>query len=114
MTEFTGGAKRSERKPNYHQIPFCAIQRLAKRFAGGSRQYDDPAEAVKLNGAMNWQAGDEAYWTDAFNHAVEHLLLSKSDDSDDHLAAVMWYCATRMWKDESTQPAGDPSADGPA
>lgn len=100
MNTFDGGAKRSEKKPNYNQIPFCAIQRLAKRFSVGAEQYDDPWEAKRLYGAMNWEAGDEEFWKDAFNHAMEHLLLSRCDVSDDHLAAVMWYCSIRMAKDE--------------
>lgn len=95
-----GEANRDERKPKYNKIPLCAVRRLAMRFGSGER-YDDPGQIAKLNGKMNWQNGNEDYWTDAYNHAIEHLMLSRYDQSDDHLAAVMWYCASRMYIEES-------------
>lgn len=96
-----GGAKSSAIRPRYHKIPILALRRLALRFALGEREYDDPAESRKLNGRMNWEEGTEEFWVERYNHAIEHLLLSRNgNEEDDHLAAVMWYCATRMQVEE--------------
>ncbi len=92
-------ARRNQRKPEYHKIPLEGLRRLALRFGLGGVEYDDPTELGKLNGRQNWEDGDDAYWVDAYNHAVEHLLLYRNDHSDDHLAAVAWYCFTRMHAD---------------
>jgi hypothetical protein len=103
-----GTANRSEKKPNYNQIPHLALRRLAARFSVGAVEYDDPDEARKLRGAMNWQGGNEEFYKDAFNHMVDHLYAWKDGDrSDDHLAAIMWGCAVQMWGEERGT-AGDP------
>ncbi len=95
-----GGARRSARKPKYNKLPMCALRRLALRFELGE-QYDQPDQTALLNGKMNWQDGDETFWTDAYNHALEHLMLSRFDTSEDHLAAVGWYVAARMYAEET-------------
>lgn len=96
-TVFTCGGKRSERKLMYHKIPLVGLKRLAERYTLGSK-YEIPGEPMKLGGRRNWKEGDEEYFTDALNHAIEHLArFADGDRTDDHLAAAAWGCFALMW-----------------
>lgn len=96
-----GGAKSSELRPRYDQIPACALRRIAERFGRGSLKFDDPEESKRMYGRMNWQGGDDEYFRERFNHIIYHLMLWKEGDkSDDHLAAAAWGCIVQMWREE--------------
>jgi len=100
MVTFDCGAKRSERKPMYHKIPAGPLRRLALRYMLGSK-YDDPAETKKISGAQNWQRGDGEFFTETFEHLIEHAYrYADGDRSDDHLAAVAWGAFALMWAEE--------------
>lgn len=83
------GAKSSERKPDYHLVPFGVfLRRLAARYSAGSEKY----------GKGNWRRGlgDQEYVMERANHTLEHLLKAMDDfdrgvtTGDDDLAAVIW------------------------
>lgn len=72
------------RKPDYRQLTEQGLKRVAMRFALGEENY----------GRDNWKKGihDLDWCNDAFNHAMEHLILyGQGDTTDDHLAAVGWF-----------------------
>lgn len=94
VAKYADGAVRSARKPRYDKIPFEGFYRLAKRYGMGC---DKPEYGPDGD---NWKAGNSDFWRDAGNHATEHLALYlRGDRSDDHLAAVAWYCFSRMWRE---------------
>lgn len=69
-------------------IPFYPLFRLGKIFVEGLRY-----------GRDNWKQGvnDKEYQDERLNHALRHLFLWKEGDrSEDHLAKVMWFCATQI------------------
>lgn len=89
--EFDTGAVREDTLLNYRYdlIPIESLARLARRYAFGAKKY----------GENNYQKG--LPYSDTFNHIMSHLLLYNSgDQSDDHLAAAMWGCATLMYFEE--------------
>lgn len=95
----------------YHKIPFVALKRLAERYGLGSK-YEISGEPMKLKGIRNWQQGDEEYFTDALNHAIEHLMLyANGDRSEDHLAAGAWGCFALMWAEENGRIGGCEAAE---
>lgn len=77
------------------QIPFSALKRLAAIFMEGERTY----------GRGNWRTGvgtPEGFEYDdrRLCHAIKHLMLFASGDlTEDHLAKVMWFCATQIERD---------------
>ena len=95
MVTFDCGAKRSERKPMYHKIPGCALRRLAERYSLGSK-YDDPEETKRISGAQNWQKGDAEFFTEAFEHLIEHLYRFADGDRSVILHQVTNGLAVRM------------------
>lgn len=47
----------------------------------------------------NWKQGvnDEEYQRERLEHAMRHLMLwTNGDRTEDHLAKVMWFCATQL------------------
>lgn len=103
MHKFSCGAIRSDIKPNYHQIYPEFIRRVAKRHSLGSESYDSP-EGKLLGGTQNWHNGGKAFFTQAYNHLMDHLLIWKENiesgadfELDDDLAAVGWGVEVLMW-----------------
>lgn len=69
-------------------IPFYSIVRLGAIFIEGLRY-----------GRDNWKKGvnDKEYQEERLEHAFLHLIKYKEGDkSEDHLAKVMWFCATQL------------------
>lgn len=69
-------------------IPFYSIVRLGSIFIEGLRY-----------GRDNWKKGvhDKEYQEERLEHAFLHLIKYKEGDrSEDHLAKVMWFCATQL------------------
>lgn len=101
-----GGAKSSEIKPRYDQIPANSLRRVAIRFSEGNKNYDGP-EADTIGGPMNWQGGDATFFCERFNHLIEHLNHWKEarekgyETADDDLAAAAWGCFVLMWAEDN-------------
>ena len=107
-------ARRSESKSFYHKVPFVALKRLADRFRLGSEEYEGPSERL-LFAPSNWQSGGPEFFTDAFNHVIEHLFKwSSGDRSEDHLAAAAWGCMALIWAEENGRLPGQGPQDGSA
>lgn len=79
------------------QIPFDAERRLGRVFKEGERKYDRD----------NWRKGadDTQYQLERANHALKHFKIylhwlqfheDVGEENEDHLAKVMWFCATQM------------------
>jgi hypothetical protein len=87
---FAAGAKRSVMKPYYHKIPRIALERLAKRYLQGAARYETMRQWRLFGLCENWKLGDAYFFTDAFNHVIDHLYrwLEEGSDEDDHLAAA--------------------------
>jgi len=69
-------------------IPWYSILELGKIFIEGLRY-----------GRDNWKKGvnDKEYQEERLEHAMLHLLKWKEGDrSEQHLAKVMWFCATQL------------------
>lgn len=67
METYANGAKRSDSKPFYREIPLCALRREGDTLREGAIKYNEtPWDS-------NWQKGDTAYALDCFDHAFEHL-----------------------------------------
>lgn len=69
-------------------IPWYSILELGKIFVEGLRY-----------GRDNWKKGvyDKTYQEERLEHAMLHLLKWKEGDrSEQHLAKVMWFCATQL------------------
>lgn len=84
------GARSSEQKPRYDLVPLVALEREAVRMAEGA--------AVHGENQYQQGAGDEVFFRDRLNHALEHLLkYIAGDRSEDHLAAVRCNTGMLMW-----------------
>lgn len=69
-------------------IPWYSILELGKIFIEGLRY-----------GRDNWKKGvnDKEYQEERLEHAMLHLLKWKEGDrAEQHLAKVMWFCATQL------------------
>lgn len=69
-------------------IPWYSILELGKIFIEGLRY-----------GRDNWKKGanDKEYQEERLEHAMLHLLKWKEGDrTEQHLAKVMWFCATQL------------------
>jgi len=85
-------------------IPRSALNRLGEVFIEGLR-YD-------VNGETNWKKGvfDDEYQHERLEHALDHLWKwIEGDRSEDHLAKVMWFCATQMELERMEQESIDKS-----
>jgi hypothetical protein len=91
MVTFDGGAKRSDEKPLYRNIPYTALNRTAKAFSDGAPKYDESLTQ------SNYEKGDEKFAFACLDHVVEHIYkyiairrgqyenLSGDDLMEDHL-----------------------------
>lgn len=80
-TEKVAGGKR--------YIPLSALEAVGAVFLEGVPKY----------GEWNWKqgAGDKAYQMERWEHASRHLQLwAEGDRTENHLAKVMWFCATQI------------------
>lgn len=69
-------------------IPYHSVMALGEIFIEGLRY-----------GKNNWRKGvnDPEYQEERLEHALRHLMLWKEGDrSENHLAKVMWFCATQL------------------
>lgn len=69
-------------------VPFYSILKLGSIFIEGLRY-----------GRDNWKKGvnDKEYQEERLEHAFLHLIKWKEGDrSEEHLAKVMWFCATQL------------------
>lgn len=107
-------AKRDERKAFYHKIPYCALRRLAARYLLGSERYEKQGQRLLFE-QSNWQHGDREFFTDTYNHVIEHLYRwADGDRTEDHLAAAAWGCFALIWAEEKgvfSSPPPAPNAD---
>lgn len=89
VTSYEGGSFRDRTlgKGLYYVIPSCALKRLARRYEYGQVKYG-LSEAFKdglpVSGCID----------SAMRHLVEYM---DGDNTEDHLAAVMWNCAAAMY-----------------
>jgi hypothetical protein len=96
------GAKRDMLKPYYHKIPRVALERLARRYLDGAERYETPEQWRIFGRTENWKLGDAHFFTDAFNHVIDHLYrwLEEGSEEDDHLAAAAWGIFALMWAED--------------
>lgn len=98
--EFENGVKREHLRPRYDLIPKEGLEELAIRFTQGAEKY----------GEYVWQGAGDDFFKDIPNHMVDHLWnymnrIDNGEDNDiDNLAAVMWGCATLIWKIKNRKP----------
>ena len=85
---FSGGARRSDRKPRFDLIPFVFLEAVAEVLTKGAATY----------GPHNWKRGDKDFFLDAWNHAFVHLQKFKEGDTgEDHLAHLACNVAFLLW-----------------
>ena len=85
---FSGGARRSDRKPRFDLIPFEFLEADADELTEGAAKY----------GEHNWKRGDAEFFLDAWNHAFVHLQKFKEGDrQEDHLAHLACNVAFLIW-----------------
>jgi hypothetical protein len=99
---FACGAKRSYVAPYYSAIPGNALRRLAVRYTVGSKKYDPRGWMIGLLGEANWRKGDREFFSDVFNHVIDHLyrFLEEGNEETDNLAAAAWGVFALMWAEE--------------
>lgn len=78
--EWNTGSKRdtNEGKPRYDLISVHALTRLAEHMAKGAKKY----------GERNWEQGQPT--GRYYESALRHLYMYLTDDSEDHLSAVLY------------------------
>ena len=77
--------------PGVDQIPFEAMERLGAIFAEGEKKY----------GKDNWKTAphDKEFNEERTRHAIRHLMLyANGDRNEDHLAKLLWFSATMIWR----------------
>jgi len=88
MRRFSGGARRTDRKPRFDLIPFEFLESVAEVLTRGSARY----------GPYNWKRGRKDFFLDAWNHAFVHLEKFKEGDrSEDHLAHLACNVVFMVW-----------------
>jgi hypothetical protein len=99
---FACGAKRSYVAPYYCAIPGNALRRLAMRYTTGSEKYDPKGWLIGLLESANWRKGDREFFSDVFNHVIDHLyrFLEEGNEETDNLAAAAWGVFALMWAEE--------------
>lgn len=88
---FENGAARSQVRPRYDLIPLEAMLAIAERFTYGLKYGKD-----------NWKRGGPAFFEDAKNHAIHHMMAyAAGDDSEEtseqNLGAALWNLAALCW-----------------
>jgi hypothetical protein len=120
-----GGAKRRETKPFYHHIPLEALRRLARTYEEGAYKYSQETSLPLTY--ENWKQGNAEFFSDAFNHVVEHIFawaqgLDLGEPDEDHLAHAAFGLFALMWAEEKgilpakiplSKPAPPPSRPAP-
>lgn len=71
------------------QIPYVALEQLGKIFFEGQNKY----------GVGNWKDNPSpSYRLERLRHAIRHLFLfAEHDDTEKHLAKVLWFCVTELY-----------------
>jgi hypothetical protein len=71
------------------QIPYVALEQLGKIFFEGQNKY----------GVDNWKDNPSpSYRLERLRHAIRHLFLfAENDDTEKHLAKVLWFCVTELY-----------------
>lgn len=89
VVAYEGGSfrDRAAGKGLYKVIPPEALRRLARRYEYGAVKYGK-SEAFKDGLPVS------DCWDSAIRHLVDYM---DGDNSEDHLAAVMWNCAAMMY-----------------
>jgi dATP/dGTP diphosphohydrolase len=88
LRHFTGGARRTDRKPRFDLIPIEFLEAVAAVLTRGAARY----------GPFNWKRGQKDFFLDAWNHAFVHLQKFKEGDrSEDHLAHLACNVAFLIW-----------------
>ena len=81
--------------PGIDQIPFESLEELGAIFAEGEKKY----------GRGNWKKdpSNNKYNAERTRHALRHLFLyANGDRSENHLAKVMWFCCTTLWRSKQS------------
>lgn len=96
-TIFSSGAQRDDRKgkPRMSLIPHDALKRVMNRYLDGAEEYTE----------NNWMKGMNysVFYDSAQRHMTQWWC---GDETEDHLAAVLWNIMSLMHI-ESTQPGYD-------
>jgi hypothetical protein len=71
------------------QIPYVALEELGKIFFEGQNKY----------GVGNWKDNPSpSYRLERLRHAIRHLFLfAENDETEKHLAKVLWFCVTELY-----------------
>jgi hypothetical protein len=88
--QFTGGARRCDRKPPFFLVPRELLEAVARTRLEGDRKY----------GPGNWQQGDKEFFMDCLSHAIQHLMDAPWDDAeefDTHLGHAACNIAFILW-----------------
>lgn len=105
METYSTGAKRSDHKPYYREIPVAALRRLGETLREGAIKYNEqPWDS-------NWQKGDLMFALDCIDHLGDHLacyaesvkarLAGKpTRDEEDHLGHLLANAAFLCWFEE--------------
>lgn len=77
-------------KPRYDLIPVGPLHRLADLYARGAIKYND----------NNWMKGQP--YSRTYASLFRHMIAwREGDNSEDHLAAVLWNAMTLMWYEDN-------------
>lgn len=104
---FENGAKRSGVRPRYDLIPLEAMLAIAERFTFGLKYGKD-----------NWKRGGPAFFEDAKNHAIHHMMSYAAGDeseetSEQNLGAALWNLAALCWWERTGKAAYEKTANDP-
>jgi hypothetical protein len=83
--EFSGGTKRSTRRPPYNLVPVELMEAVAWTRHEGDTKY----------GPNNWMAGDREFFADCLSHAIQHLMDASWDDTES-LETHLGHAATNI------------------
>jgi len=88
--EFSGGARRRDRKPPFFLVPRELLEAVAWTRLEGDRKYEPG----------NWQKGDKEFFVDCLSHAIQHLMdapWEAAEDFDTHLGHAACNIAFILW-----------------
>ena len=105
METYSTGAKRSDHKPYYREIPVAVLRRLGEALREGALKYNEqPWDS-------NWQKGDLTFALDCIDHLGDHfacyaesvkarLAGKPTRDEEDHLGHLLANAAFLAWFEE--------------
>jgi hypothetical protein len=88
--EFSGGARRCDRKPPFFLVPRELLEAVAWTRLEGDRKYEPG----------NWQTADREFFVDCLSHSIQHLMDAPWDDAEAfemHLGHAACNIAFILW-----------------